>query len=94
MVLHLCNVLFFESCFPGKFLEVSCGFYGSTVDVAFSILVELGGRTSHKTLIKTKSSSNLLSKGKVIGCSTFRDHLAKGLRGLVPDSSMYGSHTP
>ena len=50
MVLNLCNASFFESCFPGKSLEVSCGFYGSTVDVAFSILVALSGHTSQQTV--------------------------------------------
>ena len=50
-VLNYCNALFLESCYPRKVsLKVSRSFYGSTVDVAFSVLVALGGHTSQQTV--------------------------------------------
>lgn len=44
-------------------------------------------------LVKTKKSYKLSSNGKLISYSTFRDHLARDLQGIVPHPSMYGTHS-
>ena len=46
-----------------------------------------------RRLIKTKKSYKLASNNKLIGYSTFRDHLRKTLRGFVPDPQVYGTHS-
>ena len=46
-----------------------------------------------RQLVKTKLSYKLASKDKQISYSTFRDHLTKSLRGVVPDPSIYGTHS-
>ena len=45
------------------------------------------------TLVKTKSSCKMVSKDKPISYSTFREHLSKSLRSVVPDPSVYGTHS-
>ena len=44
-------------------------------------------------LVKTKSSYKLVNKDKPISYTTFRDHLSKSLREVVPDPSVYGTHS-
>ena len=46
-----------------------------------------------KQLVKTKSSYKLANKDKPISYTTFRDHLSKSLRSVVPDPSVYGTHS-
>ena len=46
-----------------------------------------------RQLVKTKSSYKMVSKDKPISYSTFRDHLSKSLRSIVPDPSVYGTHS-
>ena len=35
----------------------------------------------------------LVNKDKPISYTTFRDHLSKSLRSVVPDPSVYGTHS-
>jgi len=44
-----------------------------------------------RQLVKTKSSYKLVNKDKPICYTTFRDHLSKSLRSVVPDPSVYGT---
>lgn len=46
-----------------------------------------------RQLVKTRSSHKLLNKDKPISYSTFRDHLSKSLRNVVPGPSVYGTHS-
>ena len=46
-----------------------------------------------RQLVKTKSSYKLVNKDKPISYTTFRDHLSKSLRSVVPDPSVYGTHS-
>ena len=46
-----------------------------------------------RTLAKTKSSYKLTHKNKPISYTTFRDKLAKSLKNVVPDPSVYGAHS-
>ena len=46
-----------------------------------------------RPLVKTKSSYKLVQKDKPISYSTFRDQLAKSLQNVVPDPSVYGTHS-
>ena len=46
-----------------------------------------------RQLVKTKSSYKMVSKDKPISYSTFRAHLSKSLRCVVPDPSVYGTHS-
>lgn len=46
-----------------------------------------------RQLVKTKSSYKLVNKDKSISYITFRDHLSKSLRDVVPDPSVYGTHS-
>ena len=46
-----------------------------------------------RQLVKTKSSYKLVNKDKSISYTTFRDHFSKSLRNVVPDPSVYGTHS-
>ena len=46
-----------------------------------------------RPLVKTKSSYKLVQKDKPISYTTFRDQLAKSLQNVVPDPSVYGTHS-
>ena len=46
-----------------------------------------------RPLVKTKSSYKLVKSDKPISYTTFRDHLAKSLQNIVPDPSVYGTHS-
>ena len=46
-----------------------------------------------RSLVKTKSSYKLTQKNKPISYTTFRDQLAKSLKNVVPDPSVYGTHS-
>ena len=46
-----------------------------------------------RPLVKTKSSYKLTQKNKPISYTTFRDQLAKSLKNVVPDPSVYGTHS-
>ncbi|XP_068752753.1 integrase/recombinase xerD homolog [Montipora capricornis] len=46
-----------------------------------------------RPLVKTKSSYKLTQKNKPISYTTFRDQLAKSLQNVVPDPSVYGTHS-
>ena len=46
-----------------------------------------------RQLVKTKSSYKLVNKDKPISYTTIRDHLSKSLRDVVPDPSIYGTHS-
>ena len=47
-----------------------------------------------RQLVKTKSSNyKLVNKDKPISYTTFRDHLSKSLRSVVPDPSVNGPHS-
>lgn len=46
-----------------------------------------------RTLVKTKSSYKLTQKNKPISYTTFRNQLAKSLKNVVPDPSVYGTHS-
>jgi len=46
-----------------------------------------------RPLVKTKSSYKLVKNDKPILHATFRDQLAKSLQNIVPDSSVYGTHS-
>ena len=48
---------------------------------------------SFRPLVKTKSSHRLIQHDKPISYTTFRDHLAKNLKSVVPDPSSYGTHS-
>ena len=61
----------------------------SSSEQIFSRKLSLGA----PELVKTKSSYKMVSKDKPISYSTFRDHLSKSLRSIVPDPSVYGTHS-
>ena len=46
-----------------------------------------------RPLVKTKSSYKLVQKDKPISYATFRDLLAKSLQNIIPDPSVYGTHS-
>ena len=46
-----------------------------------------------RQLVKTKSSYKMVSKDKPISYSTFRDHLSKSLRSIVPDLLLFTAPT-
>ena len=46
-----------------------------------------------RQLVKTKSFYKMVNKDKPISYTTFRDHLSKSLRSVVPDPSVYGTHS-
>ena len=46
-----------------------------------------------RQLVKTKSFYKMVNKDKSISYTTFRDHLSKSLRSVVPDPSVYGTHS-
>ena len=46
-----------------------------------------------RPLVKTKSSYKLIQKNKPISHTTFRDQLTKSLQNVVPDPSVYGTHS-
>ena len=46
-----------------------------------------------RPLVKTKSSYKLVQKDKPISYTTFRDQLAQSLQNVVPDPSVYGTHS-
>ena len=46
-----------------------------------------------RPLVKTKSSYKLVKNDKPISYATFRDQLAKSLQNIVPDPSIYGTHS-
>ena len=46
-----------------------------------------------RPLVKTKSSYKLVQNDKPISYTTFRDQLAKSLQNVVPDPSVYGTHS-
>ena len=46
-----------------------------------------------RPLVKTKSSYKLTQKNKPISYTTFRDQLAKSLKNVVHDPSVYGTHS-
>ena len=46
-----------------------------------------------RPLVKTKSSHKLVQVDKHILYATFRGQLAKSLQSIVPDSSVYGTHS-
>ena len=46
-----------------------------------------------RSLVKTKSSYKLTKKNKPISYTTFRDQLPKSLQKVVPDPSVYGTHS-
>ena len=46
-----------------------------------------------RQLVKTKSSYKLVNKDKLIRYTTFKDHLSRSLRSVVPGPSVYGTHS-
>ena len=46
-----------------------------------------------RQLVKTKSSYKLVNRDKPISYTTFRDHLSKSFPSVVPDPSVYGTHS-
>ena len=46
-----------------------------------------------RPLVKTKSSYKLVKVDKNISYATFRGQLTKSLQGIVPDPSVYGTHS-